>query len=330
MLALICLPLPSLAQNEMRSPGEIARIAQNSQLDYTIDLTREQLPLANGEEGAGTAVIRSRNYQIPEGDGYKIGQYEMDSLSNALFVLGESAYARKEYQTAEKHYLAVLERQPELAFVMTMVGECKALSGQPDSAMLWWQKAVEENFFDYLPHWFLADRYFQEGNSGQAASEIALAWVLNRNHANLRAAALEIFEKAKLPAIDFDFRPNYLVEKKGSRVAVLCGEEWASYGLCKALWAHEPGIARPGSFDMEEEQECLMGLAAMWKVEGSKSLKKRREYIVLHRAMEEHFLAEFIFFELWLPREPFIVFTQPREGLVAIAEYVTRIRGRKK
>jgi tetratricopeptide (TPR) repeat protein len=314
----------------MRSPGQLAEIAQNSQLDYTIDIATEQLPRADEEKAARESVLRSRNYQIPEGNGYKIGQYELDSVSNTLFALAESAYSRKDYVTAENHYLEILVRQPDLAFIMTMVGECKALSGQEDAAMLWWQKAVEENFFDYLPHWFLADRYNQQGKKDLAVSEIALAWVLNRNHAKLRAAALEIFERAKVPAIDFDFQPNYLIEKKGARVAILCGEEWTSYGLCKALWAHEPGFASVGSYNMAEEQECLMGLLAVWEVEGKKALKKGREYIVLNRAVEEHFLAEFIFFELWLPREPYIVLTQPREGLMAIAEYVTAVRGLKK
>ena len=51
--------------------------------------------------------------------------------------------------------------------------------------------------------------------------------------------------------------------------------------------------------------------------------------VALMDAMDERMLEQFIVVELWLHREPLIVYTQPKEMLPQLAEYVVNVRGKK-
>jgi hypothetical protein len=46
------------------------------------------------------------------------------------------------------------------------------------------------------------------------------------------------------------------------------------------------------------------------------------------KALEEGKASAFIFMEIWLRQEPLIAFTQSREGIEEIAEYVLEMRSR--
>ncbi|MEM6273093.1 MAG: hypothetical protein AAF998_27010 [Bacteroidota bacterium] len=327
LIGLIHVQLAGFGQS-VRSPSEIAEITQQSQLDYSIEVVPERLP-----EPPLTQRNHSRLYQEVSGEGYQIAEYGLDSVDQAVYAAAERAYRAQDYGAARRAYLALLARNPEYGFVMTLVGECYKLTGESDSATVWYERAIAANFFDYLPHWFLASSLLERGESEAAAREIATAWTLNRNHNQLRAVAQQIFTQAGRKVEDFQFRSEAEVRRKGAQVVVEAREDWIAYGLCKAIWAFEPGI-RPANADenycLPEEEECLLNLFAVWEADKDRKGMKSPLPRTLKRAIEERWLAEFVFFELWLPREPLIVYTQPREGIEAIARYVVEVRGQKK
>ncbi|MFN8393659.1 MAG: hypothetical protein U0176_03195 [Bacteroidia bacterium] len=61
---------------------------------------------------------------------------------------------------------------------------------------------------------------------------------------------------------------------------------------------------------------------------GKKS--KVPEINALERAVEHKHTMGYIFVEIWLPQQPIIVYTQSKEGIEEMVDYVLKIRGRKK
>ena len=107
------------------------------------------------------------------------------------------------------------------------------------------------------------------------------------------------------------------------------------YAFCKALWVYEPSYHRElgggrSEFDMTQEKECLLNLA-LGNNGGHKGKAGKIIAIdALVRAIQMKRINEFIFMEEWLLMEPLIVYTQPREAILAIAEYVLQVRAPRK
>jgi tetratricopeptide (TPR) repeat protein len=240
-----------------------------------------------------------------------------------------------DYADARSKYIRIHELRPDIGVVATFIGQTYAQEGNPTAAEQWYQEAIDANFHDFMAHWLLAENLYARKQYAIAAAEIAVAWVLNRNARDIRIAVAKIFLADKRKWIDFEFVPNYRIQKTGDQVLVRFSEEWMMYALCKALWEYEPGYHRElgggrNAFDMTQEKECLLNLAIGYdRMQKGKSTK-HQEIETLVRAIQAKRSNEFIFMEQWLRLEPLIAYTQPKEAILALANYVLDIRAPRK
>lgn len=320
-----------LSAQEFHHPAKVIEIMERSKVPYKVMLEPD---FQAGPPPRGKNNVPYL-YQALSEDGPSIAQYEMDSLLLPLHEAAEKAFEAHQYAEARSHYLKVHEQRPELAVVITYIGQTYEAEGNLPEAMRWYAQAILVNYHDYMAHWFLAEACHELKRYDEAAEEIAVAWVLNRNHVEIQAAVRRIFKAAKLKLDDFEFIPNYSLDHNGEDIEIRFSEDWMMYAFCKALWRYEPGYHRElgggrSEFDMVEEKECLLNVAMAYERLNKGKRGDNPALNALVRALEERRSNEFVFMELWLPQEPVIAYTQSKEAIQELALYVLQVRGRKK
>lgn len=332
LFAIVSSTICCLQAQDLNDPSKILEIMDNSKVSYQVQLD----PAFKAEAPERGDNNSPDLYQSNGEDGAGIGRYTLDSVSKPLFEKAEAAFAEGKFEEARTNYQAILSQQPDFAMLMTYTGQSYEAEKNYPEAIKWYRKAIDVNFHDYMAHWFLADDLYRLKKYDEAATEIATAWVLNRNHKTIRERMEVIFKAAGLKYDGFEFIPQYRLTKAKDLVEIrFTTEDWMLYAFCKALWRYEPGYHRElgggrSDFDINEEKECLMNLlisnSRMHK--GKKS--KVPEINALERAVEAKHTMGFIFVEIWLPQQPIIVYTQSKEGIIEMVDYVLEIRGRKK
>lgn len=331
LFSIFSLTIVRLRGQDLNDPPKVLEIMENSKVSYQV-LLDPAFKADAPERGDNNSPDL---YQSTGEDGAGIGRYTLDSLSKPLFDQAEAAFAAGRFDEARRNYQAILSLEPDFAMLMAYVGQTYESEKDYPEAIKWYRKAIEVNFHDYMAHWFLADDLYRLKQYDEAATEIATAWVLNRNHKAIRERMETIFKAAKLKYDGFEFIPQYRLTKAKDLVEIRFTEDWMMYAFCKALWRYEPGYHRElgggrSDFDVNEEKECLMNLliASSKMHKGKKS--KVPEINALERAVEGKHTMGFIFVEIWLPQQPIIVYTQSKEGILEMVDYVMEIRGRKK
>lgn len=331
MLILLTALFPLLlTAQDFNEPKQILEIMEQSKLEFQIKMGPEIVaePVQLGDNN--TPFIYAKE---EEGE-FIPATYAFDTLK-PLFEAAEKDFATGKIVEARKAYLEIYAQRPDIAALATFIGQTYEHEGNAQEAIAWYRKAMATNFHDYMAHWFLADNLAKLKQYDEAAREIATAWVLNRNSTGIQESMVAIFKANKRKFADFDFEPNYRLRKGGSIVEILFSEDWMMYAFCKALWAYEPGYhkelggGRP-DFDMTQEKECLLNLAMGYERVNNGKRGKNIAINILMDAILAHKINEFIFVEQWLRQEPLIAYTQPKEAIVSLADYVLTIRAPKK
>jgi tetratricopeptide (TPR) repeat protein len=329
-LMLLGIPFWGFTQ-DFNEPDEILRIMEKSSMRYQLHMGPEQVaePFAIGPENVAFTYAKREDGQSA------IATYDFDAVSAPLYNDAEADFAARRYAAARGKYLEIHELRPDIGVVATFIGQTYAEEGNPTEAIKWYQASIAGNFHGFLAHWLLAEEYLKLKQFSQAATEITLAWILNRNSAHIRASVTKIFKADKRNFLDFDFEPNYLLGQDGKQVTIAYAEDWMLYAFCKALWAYEPGYHRElgggrNAFDMTEEKECLLNLAMGYSRIHKGKLGKNVAINTLISAIQAKMVNEFIFMEEWLRMEPIIVYTQPQEAILALVDYVLQVRAPRK
>jgi tetratricopeptide (TPR) repeat protein len=316
---------------DLNDPAKILEVMENSKVSYQVqvDEAYEADPIEKGKNN------QPYTYQKIVDGQPTIASYEVDSVIKPLYVDAEKAFGEGDYAGARGKYLQIHELHPDMGVIVTYIGQTYESEKNFPEAVKWFKKAIEINFHDYMAHWFLADVLLTQKKEDEAAEEIALAYVLNRNHPAIHKALTVIFKEAGLKLDDFEFLPQYSLRKAGANVEIRFQQDWMMYAFCKALWKYEPnyhrelGGGRP-EFNMDEEKECLLNLAIGYE-RVNKGKKGKNEVInAVLRAVEQKYSTAFIFTEIWLQREPLIIYTQSKEAVQELAQYVLKVRGGKK
>ncbi|MDH5382433.1 MAG: hypothetical protein OEW75_16375, partial [Cyclobacteriaceae bacterium] len=125
------------------------------------------------------------------------------------------------------------------------------------------------------------------------------------------------------------FNPQIKIEsEEDMKVSVKFDADWLGYGLVKALWMYEPGYRESmgieeGTMSSLEEREAFASLVVGFN---KKKLKKHEEFKALNLAIEKDMINEFIFFEIFLPKNPFAANQLSEDFVNDIKEYVIEVR----
>lgn len=326
ILLLFLLPCIAWSQ-DFNGPDEILRIMEKSSVSYQVRMGPDFVaePMALGPENVAFTYSKLEDGQRT------IATYDFDAVTAPLYNSAEDDYDAGQYAAARGKYIEMHELRPDIGVFATFIGQTYDQEGNPTEAAKWYAEAIALDFHGYLAHWLLAEHLFNLKKYKEAAQEIAVAWILNRNSLGVKEAVVKIFKADKRALVDAEFEPNYRLTQTGEEVAIAFSEDWMLYAFCKALWAYEPGYHRElgggrNDFDMTQEKECLLNLAMAYSSAHKGKPGKNAAINLLVTAIQSKMVNEFIFMEEWLRIEPIIVFTQPREAILALAEYVLAVR----
>ena len=328
---LFCISFCVFAQNPHQT-REILEILKTSALNYRFEevkATGQEIP-KGAENSQFVFPYFPKGSQQPVLKNYELSPYEEEA-----FRAAEILFAKEKYAEAREKYELTLLAKPDFAPAMTFIGQTYGLENNLVMAIRWYEKAIAVNFHDFKAHWFLAKTLFAMERYEEALPEISLALVLNRNHTEIAADLRYFFKDSRLNFQEWTFRPAFGINLTEDEIIIKHGPGWKQYAGVKALWNLEPGYreqmsgsAEPDPFSLPEEREALLNL--LWENTDSKGRINSKIPAIpyLQNATERKMLIDFIFFELWLPQEPLIAYTQSPEALKRIARYVMEVRGR--
>ena len=302
------------ASGKIHPPSEIIKIMESSTLVYEIG---ELAAPVQKERAKG---LLSNMLYIEKKDGKDVlKQYSLSEEAKKVLDSAEKAFQAKKFAEALKLYKEVLLLQPGFSYGYTLMGDVYYSTGDYKEAKAVFERAIKNNYIDYHAHWFLADTLWALGEKDKAVTEITIAHLLNVNHAEMLKVLKSYRKEVKKSWQEWEFNPQYSINKTGDKVSLKVKEEWLGYGLVKALWKYEPGYAEktfgPDYKDQVvcflEEKEALASLLA-----GKGDFKN------IEKIVKDGFVNEMLLYELAAPKALQILPLLPRDSFLRVVEYV--------
>ncbi|MBI2265779.1 MAG: hypothetical protein HYU64_11480 [Armatimonadetes bacterium] len=328
-LLLTLLALAVAGAQNYHTPSEITKIMEASPIAYQVGIFKPE----TRSKSPKRPLNHPGYFQKRTSRGIELVPFVLPTKVQSTLESAEKHFAAHRLAEARTEYLKILGEVHEFSVAMTYIGQTYEMQHDRENARTWFLKAVDSNFVDYTPHWFLADLLKSEGKLKEAAREITVAHALNRNNTLILQALKMIYRAQKLKYSEWEFAPQCAVYKKGDAVIVELTKEWAAYALCKAVWAYEPGYRkkmtgsdRASPFDLTEETECLANLVSGHKILSGNKQPQDKAIRCAEKAIEQRKLVPFIIYEIWAPEHPSSVLSLPKEKIEELAEYVLKFR----
>lgn len=327
VLLLLVSSLDAYSQ-KIHSPAEILRIMVGSATKYQLDPLDKEIKPPNY-----SSKLNINDYYREEVDGKnKVLAYKLDPAAESYFMIAEVYFSKGKMDSALMCYKQAYELDSSAYKALTYIGQCYLLMNKLDDAEPVLKKAIEKNYIDYMAHWFLSDIYAAKSKWKEAAREITIASVLNRNNPRILTRVAELYKKAKLEWHEFTFNPQIKLVDLGGTDSVKVGYEktWMMYAMTKAVWAFEYQYKESmGEKDkefsvMEEVESLAVEYQAIKNAE--LDIDDYPELIALVAAVEAKMLYPYIYYEIMFPKYPFTAYVTPKDEIERIADYVMKIR----
>lgn len=244
--------------------------------------------------------------------------------------IAEAPFQNKELTEARETYQKIYKIMPEYSKMTTYIGQTYEYQKKFDLAKSLYQKSIENNYIDYMAHWFLGRLLFKSGKIKEGIKELSIAHILNRNHKYIFAELKEALLYDGLLLEDWTFNPQIELEQVSEqKVIIKYQTQWLGYALVKACWAFEPDYKKSmgvedGIFSSLEEKEALASLYV--GVAKDKKILKKPTFNTLKNALENKSLDQYILYEVMFAQHPIIALQLPQKTLESISEYILQIR----
>ena len=86
------------------------------------------------------------------------------------------------------------------------------------------------------------------------------------------------------------------------------------------------GGASEGSYNLAEDKECLISLAAGLSVDTAEEWKQQPALAALSQSWDKKMIFEYLYYEIMLPKFPETVYQLPKAELEDIRKYVRQVR----
>lgn len=319
----------SVKGQKLHTPSEILKIMEASPVMYEISMLNNKiLPLDKSGNLNSNQYYRIENENQLNTFSYSISDELQKYLSKA-----EEYFATRKFSEARSMYMEALKVDSNYFVLFTYIGQTYGIEGDFDNAIKWYKEAIDRNYIDYMAHWFLADAYKSKAELDKAVDEITIAMILNRNHPRIDKSLKTIYTLKKLKTDEWTFNPQVKIDSISARkVTISADADWLAYAMVKALWKYEPDYKQSmgvneGSYSTTEERESFIGLINLLN---RKKLKKYPEFKALQLALNKDMIDEYIFYEIFLPEYPIVVYQLTEEFINRIKNYVIEVRGKQK
>jgi tetratricopeptide (TPR) repeat protein len=316
---------------ELRNPGAILKTLDKSIINYQVAPLKETLADINSHQPNSFGY-----YRVQKGNSFEVKKENKKYQKQALEYFDDAEIyllTKNNPVKARELYTKSLNLEPDFYTAMSGIGSTYDAEKNYAEAITWHKKAIQKNYIYSYSHRLLARSYKNKGMLQEAVKEITIALVLDRRHHSLIREWKEIYQAAKLNAVDWTFTPQIrITTTSDKKVLIESKEAWLSYALAKAAWQYEPGfkeaagVTAAQGITFIEEFECIynltMGLAKTPESEKTAPLK------ALEEAVNANLVNEFIFFEIVFMKNPLLAFQLPDRDIDKIADYVIRVRGK--
>jgi tetratricopeptide (TPR) repeat protein len=327
LLLVINFVFGNLFSQKIHTPSEILALMVNSSVKYNLNSLGKIIHPKDYSDNVNT------NYYYRTEDGKKISLHanDLDGKMKNNLEKAEYYFARGEYGDAIDFYEKAYEDDPTAHFTLTYIGQCYLLKEDYENAAKYEKMAIKKNYIDYMAHWFLADVYVVKGKLKEAAREITIANVLNKNNPRILQAVKRIYTFAGIKWNDFQFTPQIRLERiLGDSVSVSFDSTWMMYSLVKAVWAFENGYkesmgVNKDDYSILEETEALGCMYIGFKNSG-RDVSDIPALSVLEKAIENQILEDYILYEIMFLKYPILAYNLPKEKIDKIADYVLKTR----
>ncbi len=315
-----------LFSQTLHSPGEILKIMEKSPVMFNVEMLSAPVPCPDRSDNLNYHDV----YRVKTDSSMKTYAYSLKPEAQPYFEKAEEYFGKHNMDSACYFYEKVLEADPQYYKVMTYLGQVYDTMNDNEKAIEWYNKAIANNYIDYMAHWFLADIYRMKGDIDKAVDEITIASILNRNNPRIKASQVEIFKLAKIKGNDWCFTPQCIISKENDAVKIAFDEYWIGYAMAKAVWKYEPGYRQSmgvaeNVYSSLEDKECLVNLMASL-TNAKKNISKYPELKTLKKAIENDYINEYIFYEIVLPEHPNVAYQLSESFIERIKDYILKYR----
>lgn len=320
ILILICaLVVLSFAKDE-NPLQEAMEIIKESKTLYSLKYLDKPIPVPDRSR-----LINYPVYREKKGDSYDVKAIKATGEAKKLLDKAENYFGSHQYAKARDAYTLALQEDPKLYSAITYIGQTYGIEKNWDKAELWYKKAIEANYVDFLAHWLLADVYKIKGQKEKALDEISIAKVLNRNNPRLEALRKEIYGLNGLNIKNWTFNPQVKMSRDSvtGNVNIVADSIWSYYAFVQAAWFYEPvykAKAKKYSMPQAMYRECLMGFLPFI---GDKALVDSVDVLKrLVKVIEADKLDEFVFYDMLLLDYPTASFQLDKKQIEGLKDYL--------
>jgi len=310
----------------IHKPADLMKIMKASKLSYKVEDMYIDMDIKDYSK-----VLTESNTYHEDSDGHMIvKKLVLSKDAETDWALAEKAFTvDSDFKAAKKLYKSVFDLQNDYYPAKIRLGQIYEKEGDFEKAVSSYKQAISKNYIDFISHWHLAEAYHKAKNYDEAAGEITLASILNRNNNEILERLNEIYADANITYSDWVFSPQVKIFKsqKENEIKVLCKQDWNGYAIGKAIWDYEPGYAegqgeKPGNNSLMEEKECLLNLIAGQDTSDITLRHKDPGIAGLLKAQENKMIESFIYYEEFLRSKPSMVYELPNNVIKKMRNYV--------
>ncbi len=173
-----------------------------------------------------------------------ISNWVWEGLSPEVDAQAAQDFSANNISAARADYQKVLKASPDCYIAVANLGYCFMLEGKTDSAIAYYDKAIEMSKIDFLPYYYKADALYKAKRYEEARQAMIDVLTLRPRYAK---ALQQLREMPNLGVTVHDslFAPKGFAYKEPNRVLIECPsdtmlEPWRAYAIGKAIWLGEP------------------------------------------------------------------------------------------
>jgi tetratricopeptide (TPR) repeat protein len=328
MIVLLLLLNSYLFAQDIHTPTEIILMMTNSSTKYKVDYLKDKINC----EDYSSKLNTNDYYRVEDNGNISIYKYKLKQKAAQYFDIAETFFSKEKLDSALVYYKKAYDEDTSAYQALTYIGQCNGLLLNNDVAVKYYKMAIDKNYIDYMAHWFLCDIYCVEGNYEDAAKEITIAQVLNRNNPRIQKKLADVYKRARIKWNDFCFNPQVKIVDLGGAdsVSLAFDEIWMMYAFTKAAWGYEKGYResmgqKKTEYSVLEEIESLVVLFTSLK-KADKNYNNIPELVALEKAINAKMLNSYIYYEIMLVKYPISAYLFPREDLDRTVDYVMKVR----
>jgi tetratricopeptide (TPR) repeat protein len=339
MLLLATAAAQSSAQHpSYLTPAEIIKLVSDSKVHYTV----KSATSGEGELADPLSTLFPQAAQhiplpmITEGEhGQRfIDEYQFDSSALKLIEEAEPLFDKEKYEQARKLYLQAIAQSPNCYLAYSHVGDTYLFSNDPDSALVYYDKAIALNSNDYQLFFYKGHALVKAGRMKEARDAYIQALTLNPRHENTYKHLRTFRDELKITLHDELFHPLAVAKRDGESILIAYdlsgGAEWLVYGMAKGMWLGEgahrkalTGVEEREPWSSIEETECIGALLAAYLTGLDQGKTKRNaELDRLVAIAKNGFLSELLVYEFGSRVFPDVVVLQPDKFRQSMAEFI--------